>query len=180
MGSCSEDLFSSLSGNQRVVCYRTGRVYSHPLVVEELTSLPHKLDNTAAIWMDELLHNYQFSCKAMYSFCKFIYMVREAEPTLNCLVEAGYRPDAAVRYYCYRLRRMCEMARKTPGGILVIASDIPKGLPLIEKYLNLKQPLRVPSVQDSKRGLVKWPLIEHAQKRYERYLYFLKNCVQFE
>src|SRR5262245_31898661 len=114
IGSGSEGVLRSLSQCRRVACYRTGQVYSHPLMVEELTSLPHTLDNTAAVWVDELQHNYQFSSKPLYSFCRFIYMVREAEPTLNSLVEAGYKPESAMRYYCYRLRRMCEMARRTP------------------------------------------------------------------
>ena len=171
--SDSKALLNVLSNNPRLSCYNTGRVYNHALSLEELTALPHKIDNVAAIWMEMLLHNYQFSCKSLYPICKFIYMIREAEPTLNALVESGYRPDAALRYYTYRLRRICEMARCTPGAVLLTWQDIK--LPLIESYLNLKQPLELPVLSKVKTGLVKWPLVEEGQKCYERYLFFLKN-----
>ena len=177
--SGSGALFDILGANTRVQAYHTGRTYNHPLVLGAVTSLPHKNCTTAAIWLDELLHNYQFSCKELYKVCRFVYMVRPAEPTVNALILAGYEPDCAARYYCYRLRRMCEMAKRTPEAVLVTYEDAQSGrvFPLIEKYLTLRTPL-VPKPNlfpTPPAGLAKWDLVERCQESYERHLYFLRS-----
>jgi hypothetical protein len=85
-----------------------------------------------------------------------------------------------LRYYTYRLRRICEMARRTPGAVLLTWDDMitGRGFPLLEKYLHLKEPL----VNEEKL----WPqaqsnanvtsaIIDQAQHSYERYFYYLRN-----
>ncbi len=170
--SGSNILFDILSANPRIQGYKTLTTYNHPLSLESLTNLPHKLRNTAAIWLTELLHNYQFSCKKLYNICKFIYMIRPAEATLNGLVDV-YDAECAAMYYCYRLQRICEMAKRTPGAVLV--TDM-SALPLIEEYLGLKEHLLPPELENvPTKNLVKWEIVQKCQESYERHLFFLRS-----
>src|SRR3989344_1392876 len=93
-------LFDIMHQNPRVEGYRLQKTYNHPLSLEMLTNQPHKCKNAAAIYLTELNHNYEFHCKALYSLCRFIYVIREPRSTLNKLM-AIYKDDAATRYYCY-------------------------------------------------------------------------------
>ena len=180
--SGSSALFNILGAHPRVQAYNTGRVYNHTLVLQELTGLPHKTQTAAAIWLEQLQHNYQFSCKELYGVCRFLYMVRPAEPTLNALIAAGYDPGCAARYYCYRLRRLCEMAKRTPNGVLVTFEDARTGgaFRLIEDYLVLKTPLiaNPGGFPVAPVGIAKWDLIKPCQESYERHLFFLRSCLR--
>ena len=51
----------------------------------------------------------------------------------------------AKRYYCFRLRRLYEMAKKTPGAIFLTWDDIKskKKLELVENYLNIKEKINL-------------------------------------
>ena len=177
--SGSPALFNILAAHPRIQGYHTGRTYNHPLVLQELTALPHKTQTAAEIWLDELSHNYQFSCKELYRICRFLYMVRPAEATLNALIFSGFEPDFAARYYCYRLRRICEMAKRTPEAVLVTFDDALTGtaFPLIEEYLVLKTPLfgNPASFPTAPVGLAKWDLVKSCQESYERHLFFLRS-----
>jgi hypothetical protein len=176
--SGSGNLFESLDKTRRVQGHRLHRMYTHPSILEQLTGVFHKTDNTAAIYMDELLHNYVLSTKTFYSFCKFIYVVREPRPTLNSLIGAKlYKPLQAARYYTFRLRRMCEMARNTPGAVLATWEDLTTGRanPLIEDYLNLREQLPAIEELPASRDICPFELIQQAEKSYEKYLFYLRS-----
>lgn len=179
LGSGSHILFNSLNRNPRVQGFRIDKPYSNPLALEHLTSHPHKLDNTAAIYMEELLFNYSFSCPQAYDYCKFIYLIRDARPTLNNIVTLGYDPICADLYYRYRLRRICEMAKRTPQAILLTWDDVLSGkkFSLIEKYLNLKDPISLIGQEPKIKEVVDLNIINKSQRSYERYFYFLKKFI---
>lgn len=174
----ADALLDTFAANPRIQVQRTGRVYGHPLALEELTALPHKTRNAAALWLDVLYHNYQFCNKALYPVCKFLYLVCPAERTLACLMKGGYEPDFAARYYCYRLRRLAEMARRTPGAIL-LTPDKP-ALDLVGEYLSLREALVPPSVEPAAPGRLNWELVQRCQQRYEWHLYYMKQFLRFE
>ena len=176
--SGSEPLLETLGANPRIQVYRTGRTYLHPLSLEDLTGMPHKTRNAAAVWLDEIRYNYQFGNKSLYPLARFLYMVRPAAPTLTCLVTGGYEPDFAARYYCYRLRRLAEMAKRTPGAIL-ITPDKP-ALDLVAEYLSLKQPLLSFQAQPAVVASLDWELVRHCEERYEWHLFFMKQFLRFE
>lgn len=169
LGSDSGLFCESLDKNPRVQWFKSNVIYDHISTVEKLVDKPHKLKNAAAIWLDELLYNFNFSSKYLYSCCKFIYVIRPPKPTLSCIGE-GF-----VNYYTYRLRRICEMARCTPGAVLLTWDDLVAGrLDLVENYLNLKEKI------DPIQGIVptksvQWSILDNAQQSYEKYLYYLKN-----
>jgi hypothetical protein len=179
LGSGSDDLVRVLNDNPRLVVHNTNGEYSHPTDLSWLFKLGHKQDNAAAIYGDHLLHNAGFSCKALYDYCQFIYMIRSARSSLNEIVSlSNYQPENAAKYYTFRLRRICEMAKSTPGAVLLTWEDLAnrQGLPLIEEYLGLKLPLRLmEDLRTEKKDEVPHEIVEEAQESYERYLYYLRQ-----
>lgn len=128
------------------------------------------------IHYDKLCFNYQFAATSLYKCCKFIYVVREASPTLNH-ISRHYHPIKAADYYCYRLRRLCEMARKTPNSLLFTWDNLPKSFPLIQKYIGIKKPLESTYREEVQQNNLSYQLIENCQKKYEKYLYQLKSYI---
>lgn len=181
LNSGSPHLFDQLCDNPRVMGYRLPIIYNHPTMLDQLTTKPHKLLNSAAVYVTEVLYNWQLCHRGFYDMCRFIYMIREPEGTLNQLVRGhGYQPDFAVRYYCYRLRRICEMAKRTPGAVLLTYTDMAtgEGLHLVDKYLSLKQPLaHEPDWYEMRTwpNLVGLDGMQQAQRSYERHLHYLRH-----
>ena len=173
MGSGSHILSKLLNLNPRIMSIKTNKVYQHPFALDNLTATPHKLRNAAAIYLDELLFNHSLCCDYIFEICQFIYLVREPRETLNnILQDVGYHPYSAYHYYRHRLRRLYEMARKTPGAVFLTWEDVVSGsgLRLIENYLNLKEPIQ-PVTADSSKNLVHPFIVKAAEITYEKYLY---------
>jgi hypothetical protein len=182
--SGSSALYEIMNRHPQIQGYRSpyGNSYVNPKNLIELTSQHHKLKSKSAFYMDEILFNHFYILKNFYDKCKFIYVLREPEAVLNFLTTGGREINYAVRYYQYRLRRLCEMARMTPGAILLNWRDISTGskIDLIEEYLELKEPLRFNHAffspyRKNFTNLIDHSIIDKAQDVYERYFYFLKN-----
>lgn len=141
--SGSSVLYSALNQNSRVQGFSNSHSYEHPLNLLYLTEMPHKLNNTAAVYMDHLLYDYNLGTRVALEKCKFIYVIREASAALNRMVLNHKKPSFAERYYSLRLQRLSEMARFTPEAIFLTWEDLMTGrkLDLIEDYLRLKEPL---------------------------------------
>jgi len=165
-----------LNENPRLDLQSSNLVYDHPLVLEHLFSQGHKSDNAAAIYGDRILFNKNFSCKAFYEFSKFIYVVRSPKSVLNEMIKLeNFQETNALRYYQFRLRRIYEMCRSTPGAVYLTWDDLQKeeSLPLVAQYLKLKEPLRFepyPQFTDSASSAM-----EEAQDSYERHLFQIKQ-----
>lgn len=180
LGSDYPIVFNTLGKNPRIQGFQIGRSYSNMGVVELLTSMPHKLKNSAAIYMDVLLFNYLFSFPPLYNMAKFIYLIREARPTLNqIMLENKYPPDRAFKYYSFRLRRICEMVKRTPNSLILTWDSFFQGdgLPMIEEYLDLKDPLKIYNFERVKEvpDVIDPDLVKKAQECYERHFLFLKH-----
>lgn len=163
--SGSSALCDSLSLNSRIQKFNCGP-YVNPLNLIYLTNKKHKLNNRAAIYMDELLYNYQLSIKMAYNECDFIYFISHPRYTINSMINSGIKPLYALRYYNFRLRRICEMAVKTPGSIFLNRENL--NLDLLKDYIkeiNFEEALPNFSV----------PHLKEAEECYERTCYFLKN-----
>ena len=179
--SGSDDLIAVLNENERIQIHNTSLEYNHPVVLESLYSLGHKVNNTAAIYGDHILFNMQFGNAVFYDFTKFIYVIRAAKPTLNEIIKykKEYSELTACRYYCFRLRRIYEMARKTPGAVLLTGEDLRnrEGADLIFDYLNLN---KLPNLSnllylESQEDKVTSAIVAEAQDCYEKHLYRLKQ-----
>ena len=71
LASGSTALCQILDKNPRIQWCRADLIYNHPDILESLTSQPHKLSNSAAIWLDDVLYNFSFSHKSLYQCCKY-------------------------------------------------------------------------------------------------------------
>jgi hypothetical protein len=182
LGSGSLDLVDILNRNPRCQIQCSSAQYESPESLNWLLSTPHKCRDSSAIYGDHLLYNMSISCKNLYEFCKFIYVIRPARASLNeiaTLQDTGLSEQAASDYYRFRLRRMCEMARRTRDAVLVTWDDLAKGkaFPTIEEYLGLNKQLVIEHHHFSLEGRdsFKEALIEQSQDAYERYYYYLNN-----
>lgn len=178
--SGSNFLYESMDKNPRIQGYKNlSLIYTNPYELISLTQQNHKLENRAAIYMDEIIYNWQLYDKSTFKVCKFIHIIRRPEAVLNFF--SGHKklsPEFALRYYLFRLRRICEIAKRTFKAVLLTHDDLieGKGMNLIEDYLELKNPI---DFNFNKLPEVKYnfpiKLINEAETAYERYLYFLKN-----
>ena len=177
LGAQSDTLYEILNANPRIQMATTHTIYRTPMDAVQLTTTDHKLRTTAAIYGDRVLYNHTFCCDQLCKHCKFVYLIRAAKPTLSALLATGdYTPTSALRYYQFRLRRIMEMGKRTPGAVLLTHDGVEKeGLGLIEEYLNLKTPLQGKSLPQEELEEVPSEVVEIAQDSYERYLYQLKN-----
>jgi len=176
--SGSSDLMNVLNENPRIDIKKTDTVYDHPDTLNSLFNLGHKLDNTAAVYGDQLFYNISLSCKRFYDFSKFVYLIRRPDPTIAEIVanpNFSYSIESASRYYCFRLRRICEMARKTPGSVFLTWEDLVyhKGHEVLEKYFKLKDPLNPcnPTIEKP-RVDIPIDILERCEASYERHLYY--------
>lgn len=175
IGSNSFNLFECFNDNSRIVMYNNNGFYKDVTDLEKLSSLPHKIDNTAAIYGDHLLTNTTYYIESMYRMCKFVYVISSAAKALPKIVDEGYAPDKADAYYRFRLHRICEMGKRTPGAVVVTDDKMSKSLPYIEKYLGLKQSLILEEKNKESTTRVDPELIDRCQIAYERFLYYLKQ-----
>ena len=184
--SGSNILYDAMDQHPRIQGFkrREGNLYGSLLSVINLANQDHKVKNKSAIYLDELLHNFQIYSKDLYKCCKFIYVIRRPEPTLNYMIAVDKKtPEFSILYYKYRIRRICEMAKRTPGAVFLTYDDLilNRGLNLIEEYLDLYQPIQFdPKLLEnislgSGTELLGSTLRSEIENIYEKYLYFLKN-----
>lgn len=175
--SGSNSFCDALDTHPRVKIFRTGTIYESPLDLLQLTEQPHKLNNMAAIYGEHLVYNHEFACPSLYEISRFVYIVRPARPTLNELIGKN-NMGSILNYYSYRLRRIYEMATKTPNAVLLTWQDLydGRGLDLVEDYLVLASPLNNPTIESSESNAnISTSILREAEHCYERYLYKLKQ-----
>jgi hypothetical protein len=156
--------------------------YRNPEDLKWLFEKPHKCRDSSAIYGDHLLFNTSFSCKKLYDHCKFIYVLRPPRAALNeisMMRELGYEGRFAARYYSFRLRRICEMARNTRDSLFLTWDDLASGgaFQAIEQYLGLKHQLRakVHHFMNTFSDVFNEKLIAECEDAYERYYYFMSR-----
>lgn len=180
LGSDSNYLVDVLNNNPRCLIFNSSNTYDHPDSLNWLFSR-HKLKNFAgAIYGDHLLYNQSFSCKLLYEYCKFIYVIGSPKKALNEIYKMGYKKQSAFNYYCFRLRRICEMAKCTKNAVLLTRDELinHNNFDIIEKYLNLIQPLvstRLDGEVEMYNNVFAEPMLRKAEDCYERYFYYLNN-----
>jgi hypothetical protein len=184
--SGSSALYAAMEQNARIEGYKSknDNVYESNANLVSLFSKKHKMNNSSSIYMDEILFNHQICSKSLYKSAKFIYLIRDPEKCVSQIVAYHkYKPEFAAKYYTFRLRRLCEMASKTPGAVFLTYDQLCNGfgVDLISNYLELKFPIEFNpnSVQiysnKFSTDLLGSVLRSQIYDSYERYLYFLKN-----
>jgi hypothetical protein len=177
LGSGSSELVESLNRNPRCEIHSTRVQYSSPDSLNWMFSRGHKMRNSSAVYGDHLLFNASLSCRKLYEFCKFIYVIRPARQSLEGIMSSGYGEEEASRYYRFRLRRICEMAKRTPSAVIATWDDLARGevLKSIESYVGLSSPLEGLNLSEGTPCAMKESAVEQCQDAYERYHYFLKS-----
>lgn len=180
IGSGSTDLVEILNQNNRVYIHNQSAEYDHPSALEWFYATGHKNSTTAAIYGDHLLYNPCISCKRLYQLCKFIYFIRSPRASLNEIAKTQlYKEAGMLSYYTFRLRRLCSMARQTPGAVFLTWDNVVagQGYDLIEDYLDLNTPLQPEHDQFLNRfpDFVNYNLINKAEEAYEKYLYYMRQ-----
>ena len=179
-GSGSFYLVNLLNANERIEMRTEHNTYLYPTDLNFLTSHPHKCRSSAAIYGDHLLYNINFQCKRLYKWCQFIYLVRGGKDSMTHLYTEN-NEQAVYNYYCFRMRRIYEMAKHTPGSVFLIWNDLVSGkaFPLIEDFLSLKTPIPLPSeelfVSKPVSPNTSPALLDKAQDCFEYYLYKIRN-----
>lgn len=173
--SGSDYLVKILNNNPKCNIMSTLRQYES---VGDLTFLGN-FNNLNYIYGDHSLFNYSFSCKHLYKICKFIYVIRPPRQTLNELLYI-YSKKSAVNYYCFRLRRICEMAKQTPGAVLITYDELMggKSFDLIYNYLKLRDPLKHDMIEGEIKKISNnfdENTLLDVENKYERYFYYLNN-----
>ena len=182
--SGSNALYEAMNNHSRIQGYSGLNRYLSCLQLLTLCEFNHKTKNRSAIYMDEIIYNHQISSKEIYKYCKFIYIIRRPEIPINFMISNDkIKSNFALSYYKLRMRRICEMAKRTPGSVLLTYDDLSegRGLDLISDYLELPQPIEFsPSSLNSLNrnfgtDLLAKGLRSEVEDSYERYLYFLRN-----
>lgn len=127
-------------------------------------------------FFDHLLHDYQYSWKEGYNLAKFVYVI--CHPALAFQNSSEIiSPNDWGRYYCYRLRRICQMAKNTPNAILLNGVQVicGKKMQLLNDFL--KTNIYFENYLKPKQELLSIDNAKEIEESYERHLYFLKNTV---
>jgi hypothetical protein len=184
--SGSNELYYAMDKHPRIQGCKSiyGNVYNSAQTIISVCGIRHKLRNKSSIYMDEITYNNQISNNCVFDYCKFIFLIRSPEAVLSEIISnEGIDSIFAVRRYSFRLRRICEFAKKSGDGVLLTYDDLceAKGINLINDYLELSSPINFdPLLLKSGDKKFNMDLLEPVLRSevfdsYERYLYFLKS-----
>ena len=182
LGSGSDDLVKILNKNPQCSIIQSEIIYKNSLSLQKMFEIDHPCRDSSAIYGDHILYNMSISSKCFYDFCKFIYVIREPRPTLNYIVSNyNYSPENAKSYYCFRLRRIYEMFKKTKNSIFLNWEDLSNGSAfcLIEKYLDLNKKLdiKLDYFKSGYKNSCDENLLIQAEDTYEKYYYYFKEII---
>ncbi len=127
VGSGYEQLFTALQNHKNIQGYDSIPINSIESL-EFITKQNHKLRNVSSIHMIASVFNHEITFKKAYNLCKFIFWIRD-ENSIGDIVKKGYDEKNALKYYCFRLRKIYKMSHY---GI-VNPTNIQ-----IENYLDIK------------------------------------------
>lgn len=117
-----ETLAESLMSHERYHVFNTGNSYHHPDDVNGLTSMLHRKDNAAAIWVDVIFHNKDFTMKRLCKYYHFIFWSCPLDQCLDDLIKLGYSERRAADYWHYRMSGLKTYYHRA-GGLWVPALE---------------------------------------------------------
>ena len=154
---------------------QTNTDYDHPSVVYDFFNPP----TNEIIYGEHLMFNFSFYHKKFYEFSKFIYFIRSGRHTINEIAKNKiFDINNCLLYYSQRMRRIYEMARMTPGAVLLTWDNLRdgKGMDLVSKYLNIKYVLPMKDeFSSSPVTKIDYNILQKADECYEKYYYSLRQ-----
>lgn len=176
-GAGGSMLMTMLGANRRFgkVSREDGQTYRDPTVLAAVQRDAAARQPQARVFVDRLIANHELSHDFYYENVLFVFLVREPEESIKYMMETGYTEAAALRYYSYRLRRLCEMARKARHKIVVAWDELAdkSAFPAIKEFLGLKELTSIYRPEKSKET-VAGATVSSARRCYERHLRYLR------
>lgn len=183
-GSGSFDLINILNKNPKCNFFSSDMQYTHPEDLGWMFSNAKFRNYSGSIFGDHLLKNISFSCKSLYNYCKFIYVIRSPRFSLE-EIYYNHKIKNYLSYYKFRLRRIYEMTKCTPNFLFTTWDNLSNGHDFIkiQNFLELKEPLKKDEnmFKISTQNKISEKVILDAENCYEKYFYYLsklneKNC----
>lgn len=177
-GSGSFDLIKILNKNPKCNFFNSNAQYSHPDDLRWMYNQSKLKNYSGSIFGDHLLKNVSFSCKSLYNYCKFIYIIR---PPRFCLGEIynNHKIKNYLLYYKFRLRRIYEMAKSTPDFLFLTWEDLSNdsAFEKVQNFLNIKEVLKKDDnmFKIYSESDISETIITDAENCYEKYFYYLRE-----
>lgn len=182
VGSGYEILLSTLFNNPRIIPILNQSQNTYTNMFDIINApIEHGFYTKASIFLDCILYNHLFSAYDSFDLCNFIYFVDEPKFSLPRISKEKRNNNMITcqRHYLYRLRRICEMAKRTPNALFLKFKDVykPETYELLEKHLNLKEKLEIPTLKPDYLSIdcVSQNLLDITDSAYEKYMYFVKQ-----
>lgn len=130
-------------------------------------------------YFDQILFNHEFSCKELYKHLNFVYLIGDPRKTItNIIFNKTYDEKTACNYYCFRVRRIYEMIRRSKNYLVFFDEDLSNKeiYNKIHNMLGINDKLKIKKeTKETKEIRLDRNLIEEAENFYEKYRYKIKN-----
>jgi hypothetical protein len=131
------------------------------------------------VYFDHILYNHEFSCKELFKYLNFIYVVGDPKKSLDNIVHnKTYDERTACNYYCFRVRRIYEMIKKSNDCLVFFNEDIhnDETYNKIHQMIGIKDKIKIKNnIQDKKEIYIDRNIMSEAERFYEKYRYKIKS-----
>lgn len=118
LGSGWEKLASLLEEYPHIHVFQTGFNYGHPDDLFPLLSQIHRRKSSAAIWVDVIFYNQNFTMKRLVNHYNFIFWSCPLENCVNELTSKhGYKQKNAEDYWRFRIEGMKQYHKRTSKSL---------------------------------------------------------------
>lgn len=133
------------------------------------------------VYFDQILYNHEFSCKELFKYLNFVYVVGDPKKSLDSIVyNKIYNERTACNYYCFRIRRIYEMIKKSNSGVVFFDDELQDGETYfkIHQMLGIKDKIKIKDkAQDKKEIYIDRNIMGEAESFYEKYRYKIKSLI---
>lgn len=130
-------------------------------------------------YFDNILFNHEFSCKELFKYLSFVYLIGDPRKTITNIVYSKiYDEKTACNYYCFRVRRIYEMIKKSKNYIVFFDEDLlNKNIYKdIHDMLGVKDRLKIKNIQRNDKEIrLNKNNIDEVENFYEKYRYKIKQ-----
>jgi hypothetical protein len=133
------------------------------------------------VYFDHILYNHEFSCKELFKYLNFVYVVGDPKKSLDNIVHnKTYDERTACNYYCFRVRRIYEMIKKSNDCLVFFDEDLQNDETYnkIHQTIGIKDKIKIKNnTQDKKEIYIDRNIMNEAESFYEKYRYKIKSLI---
>jgi hypothetical protein len=133
------------------------------------------------VYFDHILYNHEFSCKELFKYLSFVYVIGDPKKSLDSIVHNNiYDERTACNYYCFRIRRIYEMIKKSGDCLVFFDEDLQNDETYnkIHRMLGIKDKIKIKNkTQDKKEIYIDRNIMNEAESFYEKYRYKIKSLI---